>query len=426
MNRLRVLTLCHGHPALVPGGTETVAHELFTAMRQDSRLDPMFLGCVSGLHRPDGDDQPLQAIGRSADEMLLWVGEVDAFLIGQRQPEVFTAAFGRMLRAFRPHILHIHHFSRIGLEALAVARRLLPWVRIVATLHDYHLLCANDGLMTTRGNGHLCRGASPDACHGCFPAIPQRLFVARALRVRTMLGLVDRFIAPSQFLRDRFIAAGIPGNAIQVIANGLAGAAAPRRGAGDDAADRPRQRFALLGNIAPHKGVLVALAAARQLRERLPDAELRLHGGINFQPETFRQAFAAGLEAAAPLAHHAGPYHRSDLPRLLARADWVVVPSTWWENAPLVILEAFQHGRPVICSDVGGMAEMVQDGVNGLHAVLGDSGDLARVMLRAATERGLWQRLAAAVPAVPTVRESLERHLHVYAALLQDREAQSA
>jgi glycosyltransferase involved in cell wall biosynthesis len=241
-----------------------------------------------------------------------------------------------------------------------------------------------------------------------------------------MLGLVDRFIAPSQFLRDRFIAAGIPGNAIQVIANGLAGASAPRRGAGDDAADRPRQRFALLGNIAPHKGVLVALAAARQLRERLPDAELRLHGGINFQPETFRQAFAAGLEAAAPLAHHAGPYHRSDLPRLLARADWVVVPSTWWENAPLVILEAFQHGRPVICSDVGGMAEMVQDGVNGLHAVLGDSGDLARVMLRAATERGLWQRLAAAVPAVPTVRESLERHLHVYAALLQDREAQSA
>ena len=62
----------------------------------------------------------------------------------------------------------------------------------------------------------------------------------------------------------------------------------------------------------------------------------------------------------------------------MARIDWVVVPSIWWENGPLVILEAFQHGRPVICSDIGGMSEKVTDGVNGLHFRRGDPRDLAR------------------------------------------------
>ena len=52
----------------------------------------------------------------------------------------------------------------------------------------------------------------------------------------------------------------------------------------------------------------------------------------------------------------------------MAEVDWVVVPSIWWENAPLVIQEAFRHRRPVICGDIGGMAEMVRDGVDGLHA----------------------------------------------------------
>lgn len=422
MRRLRVLVLCHGHPALVPGGTETVAHDLFLAMREDARVEGLFVGCVSGLHRPNREHRPLQGIGPHGDELLLWANDVDSFLIGPNDPRPFVDALTRVLTSFRPHVIHFHHFSRIGLEALVVARRLLPRSAIVCTLHDYHLLCPNDGLMTTTGEGWLCRGASADACHACFPALPQRLFAARRLRVRTLLSLVDRFIAPSRFVRDRHVEAGLPAVAIQVIPNGLPDRPAPAV----EVSDRPRQRFALFGNIAPHKGVLVALEAARYLRERLPDAELRIYGGINFQPAAFRQAFAEALAAARPLASHGGPYRREDQPRLLAGADWVVVPSTWWENAPLVILEAFQHRRPVICADVGGMAELVADGVNGLHARCGDAGDLARTMIRAASEPGLWQRLAAAAPRVPTVEESLDRHLYLYAALLHREEALSA
>jgi glycosyltransferase involved in cell wall biosynthesis len=78
--------------------------------------------------------------------------------------------------------------------------------------------------------------------------------------------------------------------------------------------------------------------------------------------------------------------------------DWVVVPSIWWENSPLVIQEAFMYGRPVICSDIGGMAEKVTDGVNGLHFRAGNPRSLADVMTRAAGDRELWAKLSSAPP----------------------------
>lgn len=422
MRPLRTLIVCHGHPDLVPGGTEVVAHDLFRAMRDDGRVNPMFLGCVSSLHRPDRPDTAFQTLGRRADEMLMWVGDADPFMLGHGKPAAFADDFARLLTAFHPDVIHFHHFSRIGVEALAVARRILPKVRIVATLHDYHLICPNDGLMTTRPEAALCRGASHDACHACFPAIAQRRFAARRMYLRSLLGLIDRFIAPSHFLRDRYIEWGLPPTAISIVANSLPDTAPVAL----DAAERPRAVFGFFGNIAPHKGVLVALEAARRLRGTLPGLSLRIHGGFNFQPETFRQAFAKGLDDASPIASHAGAYRREDLPSLLAAVDWVLVPSTWWENAPLVILEAFRHRRPVICSDQGGMAELVEDNVNGLHARLGDPADLARVMERAATEAGLWQHLAANTPRVSTLAEAIDRHLILYHALVHEREALSA
>ena len=78
----------------------------------------------------------------------------------------------------------------------------------------------------------------------------------------------------------------------------------------------------------------------------------------------------------------------------MRHADWIVVPSIWWENAPLVIHEARAAGRPVICSGIGGMAELVEDGVDGLHVPPGDAAALAETHARRATDPDLWARLA--------------------------------
>ena len=140
------------------------------------------------------------------------------------------------------------------------------------------------------------------------------------------------------------------------------------------------------------------------LGERGVDAHLWLHGAnLELQPQQFQDDFDALLEEITAGPNNVtlvGKYEHDDLPRLMAEIDWVVVPSRWWENSPLVIQEAFLHGRPVICSDIGGMAEKVTDGVNGLHFRAGDPRSLARVLERATTTPGLWESLRAGIPDV--------------------------
>ena len=103
---------------------------------------------------------------------------------------------------------------------------------------------------------------------------------------------------------------------------------------------------------------------------------------------------------------------------MMAAVDWVVVPSVWWENSPLVIQEAFAAGRPVICSDIGGMAEKVSDGINGLHFRIGDPEDLAATIHRAVGTPGLWDHLRKGIPPVHPMTAHAEVLTRAYESLL--------
>ena len=81
-------------------------------------------------------------------------------------------------------------------------------------------------------------------------------------------------------------------------------------------------------------------------------------------------------------------WDRAGLSEMMSNVDWVVVPSRWWESSPLVIQDAFLHGRPVICSDIGAMAEKVAHEVNGLHFTVADPPSLADAVCRAVTDAG--------------------------------------
>lgn len=422
MTKPRVLYVCHGHPALHPGGTEIFAYNLFCAMRARGEAVPFFLACVTPLHRQLRPGAVLQGMAPSGDEALVSIGRFDRLMLAQAELAAFSRALAELLSSFKPDIVHLHHLSLIGLEVLILIRRYAPRARIVMTLHDYHLICANDGLMLTRPGDELCRRPGPDACHRCMPDSSASRHGLRRLRMNSLLALVDQFIAPSAFLKARYVDWGLAAERIQVIANAVP--------AGDCAVEsgsrRSRRTFGLFGNIAPHKGTLVALEAARRLAAVDADVALRIHGGLGFQPPAFCQAFAAALDAAAPVATHHGPYQPEELPALLAAVDWVVVPSTWWENAPLVILEAFRHGRPVICSDIGGMAEAVHAGRDGLRFRAGDAADLAQTMARAANEPGLWEQLHNGRPAVPSLEDAAQEHLALYEDLTWRPEAESA
>src|SRR5204862_3731208 len=122
---------------------------------------------------------------------------------------------------------------------------------------------------------------------------------------------------------------------------------------------------------------------------------LFVHGAnLDLQEHGFRDRVERLLEAAADRVTVCGPYAPERVGELMADVDWVVVPSVWWENSPLVIQEAFAHGRPVICSDIGGMAEKVTHGVNGLHFRANDAINLAETIRMATSSPGLWETLS--------------------------------
>src|SRR4029077_16721602 len=106
---------------------------------------------------------------------------------------------------------------------------------------------------------------------------------------------------------------------------------------------------------------------------------------------------------------------------LMRELDWVVVPSTWWENSPLVIQEAFHHRRPVVCSDIGGMAEKVEDDVNGLHFTAGDPRSLAAALRRATGTPRLWDRLRQGIPPVHSMTDHVGSLCAMYDELIDAR-----
>jgi glycosyltransferase involved in cell wall biosynthesis len=147
-----------------------------------------------------------------------------------------------------------------------------------------------------------------------------------------------------------------------------------------------------------------------------------VHGAnLELQPGAHQDRIRRLVEAAGDSVTMMGRYDWRHLGRLMESIDWVVLPSIWWENSPLVIQEAFFHGRPIICSDIGGMAEKVKHASDGLHFRARDARHLAEVIERAATTDKLWDTLRAGIRPVHPVAAHRERLSGLYDELLDDR-----
>ena len=300
-----------------------------------------------------------------------------------------------------------------GIGVLRAVKRIDPSIRLLLTLHEYLAICLNKGQMVKAGSLRLCSESSIEACSQCFPERPREDFWLHKHYMLGHFANVDQFVAPSEFLRQRYVSWGLPAEKIVVIENGQAEAAPlPPRAL---PADGTRNRFAFFGQVNEFKGIDVLLQALagmhRKERRRL---SVEIHAAnLELQEEKFRDRIE---RLRAPLMEEgvlrwAGAYNSGDLARRMAKIDWVLVPSIWWENSPMVIQEAFVHGRPVICSGIGGMAEKVRDGIDGLHVDVGNPLDWADTLLRAAETPGLWEKLRAGIRPPSTHADCAEAHL---------------
>ena len=223
------------------------------------------------------------------------------------------------------------------------------------------------------------------------------------------LANVDVFTCPSRFMIEHYIRWGIPPEKIRHVTNGQRSYGKP-----GPMIPGPKTRFGFFGQFVDAKGVHILLRAVRQLRsEGFTGFTVDLNGdNLRYASAAVRTEIEAFLEEEAArspddqIVFLNGSYHVDELASRMARVDWCIVPSVWWEIFCLVISEAWMFGKPVICSNVGGPAERVQDEVSGLHFQLGDHRALARTIQRACTEEGLWERLVARLPAAPA-RETM-------------------
>jgi glycosyltransferase involved in cell wall biosynthesis len=119
-----------------------------------------------------------------------------------------------------------------------------------------------------------------------------------------------------------------------------------------------------------------------------------------------------------------GPFDRARLPETYASFDVLVVPSLWPENSPLVIHEAFMHGAAVVAARVGGVPELVRDGVNGFLYDARSPQELAECLQHFVNDRSLAARLAAGAPPIKPIEEDAREWERRYAALTTKRSAE--
>jgi glycosyltransferase involved in cell wall biosynthesis len=178
-------------------------------------------------------------------------------------------------------------------------------------------------------------------------------------------------------------------------------------------------RFGYFGQVTPYKG-LAQLAQAFALivedeRFSTCGAELSIHGAnLHLNSQAFQGRLLASLARADGRVQLHGAYRREEVATIMQAVDWVVVPSVWWENAPLVIEEALACRRPVLCSGIGGMAEKVRHGRDGFHFRAGDHVDLARLIAAVCADPSVWQRLQSTMRPARDIDDVARQHLQLY------------
>ena len=408
---LRVLIACHSHPEVSNGGAETAAFQLYRRLREREDAEAWYLGCDRGIgaHRPGVMlSQPF-----SETEFLYAPGAFDWFHFANREPR-FRAEIEALLLELRPDVVHFHHFINFGVEVFQHVKRVLPHCRIVLTLHEYLAICHHYGQMVTKDHYSLCHQATPAACHECFPARDRTDFFLRKLYIHRFLDLVDVFVSPSRFLAERYIAWGVPAARMTVIENLMPDT--PPLEAATPAADGIL-RIGFFGQISTLKGIDVLFDAAAMLAARDGTGArvcFEIHGDYRGQPPEFQAAFLARLAAAGPNIRFRGPYDRTRVDRLMQSVHAVLVPSIWWENSPVVIQEALRNRRPVVCSDIGGMAEKIRPGIDGFYFAAGNPVALAATIERFVKDPGRLESVAGAMTGQPALVATIEDYLSVY------------
>jgi glycosyltransferase involved in cell wall biosynthesis len=273
------------------------------------------------------------------------------------------ARLSRHIAEFRPDVMHCHNlFPQITVSAYDAAAE--AGIPIVQTLHDFRSVCCINAFLYRNGRiCELCVSGSPywGAWHRCYRDSWLGSFVSahaldRQRREKTLQKRVECFIALSEPSRRQFIAAGLPEERIVVKPNFMSDPGTPSACL--------REGALFVGRLSPEKGLRTLVKAWESI-----DFPLRILGG-----GPLRLELSADLSRWISVLGHR-PH--AEIGPAMRQAQFLVMPSEYIEGFPMVIVEAFANGLPIIASRLGTMADVIEDGVTGLHFAAGDPEDLA-------------------------------------------------
>ncbi|OGQ89137.1 MAG: hypothetical protein A2289_13185 [Deltaproteobacteria bacterium RIFOXYA12_FULL_58_15] len=360
-------------------------------------------------------------------------------------PKIINESIRTELVGFAADIVHVHNLLNLSfaLPALAVA----SGARVVATLHDYTLLCPSGGQRVHVDEKRVCHEIDPKRCVRCFLASPhyqkmvapplppdsrltrwtvdaarsaRKLFPkafesllnvysnlrtqsrqvtardvsARLLVARRVADDIEVFVSPSRALADEYVRHGFPEGKMKISDYGFVPMAKRTRRVTLGAP----LRLGFVGTLAWHKGVHVLIRAVEQLPPQ--SVEVLVFGSPRTVPTYSAQLKKMGQGLPVDFR---GSFAPNDVANVFAQIDILVVPSLWLENSPLVIHEAQLSHVPVVGSKIGGIGELVRDDVDGLLFVPGSADSLAGQLRRLIEDRSLVERLARNAPVVKTM-----------------------
>ncbi|MEZ6195651.1 MAG: glycosyltransferase family 4 protein [Planctomycetota bacterium] len=418
---LKILVVTHGFPPDQMAGAEIYAFHLARGFRARGEEVVVFSpGRREGLEEYAVREEEVE--GLRVLRMQNAFRDIHSLEDTYAHPAI-EARFAEILDRERPDLVHLHHV--IGTAAATAPLARARGIPVVITLHDYWFHCARGQRITPRG--HLCTRVQPWRCALCvgkkrgryafdwtFAFLggrardaagrggPRRWLefpfrgAARLLRelttrpIRARLGAMDRaleaadvLLCPSEFLLERYRERGAPDRKLRFWENGmetahLEGFAREPRAPGEPI------RFGFVGTLLRTKGIELLLEAFAGLDPAL--ARLEIHGAASGpDPAGYERRLRARAAGHPGIRFH-GRFPNAELARVLAGLDVLVVPSLWWENAPLTLHEAALVGMPVVTAGHGGMEEFVARFGTGVTFAPGDAASLRAALEGLASE----------------------------------------
>ena len=406
---MRILQLVHGHIKTSFGGSEHAAFALHDAYEFNQDAWILTPG-VEELGDNSPRDQKLQS---SSHPLKLSGNDVE-----ERDRQLAS-----LLQQIQPQVIHLHHYLHFGVDIIAALKKLWPEAIVVLTLHEYLLLCAHNGQMLKRWSNRICNNPEPEACSNCFEGLDISLFKQRKVAAQAALNICDGLISPSHYLLNvmqqqfslpadtRVIENGLPLKLLQI----------PPQSRDETGNPTPSlNRFAFFGRASERKGLLVLLQACYLLslsHKGLFQLQI-FGGGLEQEPAAIQHRIHALITTCGEHIELHGRYQQMQIPKLMQQCDWVIVPSIWWENSPVVIQEAFACHKPVIGSNHGGIAEKI-DGRGGIGFEPNDAADLASRMAEAIGNVQLHRSLQKQMAPPFSIEACAAQHLEFYEELMQ-------